>query len=165
MWPSDAIWRLRSTLAQVMTWCLMAPSHYLNQCWLLISEILWYSLESNFTARARAAIWYNESFIFLSFLYIWNNYLISKRPMSWYFCFTLNNFNDIRNSCENWNWKLIEAETKWTPFLRRHFQVHFLEWKCLNSDSGDKPLSEPMMVSLLTHICVTRPQWVKGTMK
>ena len=28
--------------------------------------------------------------------------------------------------------------------------------------SGDKPLSEPMMVSLLTHVCVTRPQWVKG---
>ena len=25
---------------------------------------------------------------------------------------------------------------------------------------GDKPLSEPMMVSSLTHICVTRPQWV-----
>ena len=25
---------------------------------------------------------------------------------------------------------------------------------------GDKPLSEPMMVSLLTHICVARPQWV-----
>ena len=25
---------------------------------------------------------------------------------------------------------------------------------------GDKPLSEPMMGSLLTHICVTRPQWV-----
>ena len=26
---------------------------------------------------------------------------------------------------------------------------------------GNKPLSEPMVVSLLTHICVTRPQWVK----
>ena len=26
---------------------------------------------------------------------------------------------------------------------------------------GDKPLSEPMMVSLLTHIRVTQPQWVK----
>ena len=25
---------------------------------------------------------------------------------------------------------------------------------------GGKPLSEPMMVSLLTHICVTPPQWV-----
>ena len=28
---------------------------------------------------------------------------------------------------------------------------------------GDKPLSEPMMVRLLTHICVTRPQWVNMT--
>ena len=26
---------------------------------------------------------------------------------------------------------------------------------------GDKPLSEPVIVSLLMHICVTRPQWVK----
>ena len=25
---------------------------------------------------------------------------------------------------------------------------------------GDKPLSEPMMLNLLMHICVTRPQWV-----
>ena len=28
----------------------------------------------------------------------------------------------------------IEAQTKWPPFSRRHFQVHFLERKCLNSD-------------------------------
>ena len=27
---------------------------------------------------------------------------------------------------------------------------------------GDKPLSYPMMFRLLTHICVIRPQWVKG---
>ena len=27
---------------------------------------------------------------------------------------------------------------------------------------GDKPLSEPMMVNLLTHICVSRPQWVNA---
>ena len=27
---------------------------------------------------------------------------------------------------------------------------------------GDKPLSEPVMASLLTHIYVTRPQWVKA---
>ena len=26
---------------------------------------------------------------------------------------------------------------------------------------GAKPLFEPMMIILLTHICVTRPQWVK----
>ena len=35
--------------------------------------------------------------------------------------------------------------------------VQIMAWRC----SGDKPLSEPMMVSLPTHICVTRPQWVK----
>ena len=29
---------------------------------------------------------------------------------------------------------------------------------------GDKPLSEPMLVSLPTHICVTRPQWVHRDM-
>ena len=29
---------------------------------------------------------------------------------------------------------------------------------------GDKPLSESMIVSLLTHICVTRPQWVNCCM-
>ena len=28
----------------------------------------------------------------------------------------------------------IEAETRWTPFRRRHFQMHFHELKCLNSD-------------------------------
>ena len=40
LWPSDDIWRQRSgsTLAQVMACCLTAPSHYLNQCWLIISK-------------------------------------------------------------------------------------------------------------------------------
>ena len=30
---------------------------------------------------------------------------------------------------------------------------------------GDKPLPEVMMVSILMHICVTRPQWVKMVQK
>ena len=35
LWSSDAIWWHRSrTLAEVMAWCLTAPSHYLSQCWL-----------------------------------------------------------------------------------------------------------------------------------
>ena len=34
--------------------------------------------------------------------------------------------------------------------------VQIMAWR----RSGDKPSSEPMMVSLPTHICVTRPQWV-----
>ena len=45
LWPGDAIWRrgTRSTLAQVMACCLTAPSHYLNQCWLIIREVPWHS--------------------------------------------------------------------------------------------------------------------------
>ena len=34
-----------STLVQVMACCLTAPSHYLNQCWLIISTVLWHSSE------------------------------------------------------------------------------------------------------------------------
>ena len=35
--------------------------------------------------------------------------------------------------------------------------VQIMAWR----RPGDKPLSEPMMVRLPTHKCVTRPQWVK----
>ena len=71
-------------------------------------------------------------------------------------------------------------------FPRRHFHMYFLERKVgillkilqklvpmlrINNFPAlvqimawcrpcDKPLSEPMMVSLLTHICVARLQWV-----
>ena len=83
----------------------------------------------------------------------------------------------------------IGVETKWTPFCRRPFQMRFLEWKFMKFSItislkfvpngpiknipalvqimiwrrlvGAKPLSEPMMVRSPTHICVTRPQWVK----
>ena len=50
LWPSDAIWRYRSgsTLAQVIACCLTAPSHYLNQCWLIINKVQWHSSEGNF---------------------------------------------------------------------------------------------------------------------
>ena len=34
--------------------------------------------------------------------------------------------------------------------------VQIMAWR----RQGDKPLSEPMMVSSLTYICVTRPRWV-----
>ena len=39
--------------------------------------------------------------------------------------------------------------------------VQIMAWR----RSGDKPLSEPMMVSLPTHICVTWPQWVKHLLR
>ena len=44
------------------------------------------------------------------------------------------------------------------PIINIPALVQIMAWR----RSGDKPLSEPMMVSLPTHICVTRPQWVNG---
>ena len=81
----------------------------------------------------------------------------------------------------------IDARTKFTPFRRRYFQMHSLQWNVgilikfsmkfvpkgpINNipalvqimawrRPGDKPLSEPLMARLAAHICVTRPQRVK----
>ena len=62
LWPSDAIWRegSGSTLVQVMACCLTAPSHYLNQCRLMISEVLWHSPDSNFTENTQDIYHWNE---------------------------------------------------------------------------------------------------------
>ena len=52
-----------STLAQVMAWCLTAPSHYLNQCWLIINEILWHSFTWG---------WFHRKFSrYLILIWIW----------------------------------------------------------------------------------------------
>ena len=63
--------------------------------------------------------------------------------------------------------KHIEAETKWSQFSLNFVpngpikNIPALVQIMALRRPGDKPLSEPMMVSLQTHICVTRPQWVK----
>ena len=56
--PSDTIRRHRSgsTLAQVMACCLTTTSHYLNQCWLIISKVKWHASEVNFIRDTSSAI-------------------------------------------------------------------------------------------------------------
>ena len=56
-------------------------------------------------------------------------------------------------------WIALKISLKFVPSVRiKNISalVQIMVWR----RPGDKPLSEPMMVSLLTHICVTRPQWV-----
>ena len=45
-----------------------------------------------------------------------------------------------------------------SPIDNKPALVHVIDW----CRPGEKPLSEPMIVSLQTYICVTRPQWVNG---
>ena len=61
LWPSDTIWWLRSgsMLAQVMACCLTAPSHYLKQCWLIITKEQWHSSDGSFTRDAPATNHWN----------------------------------------------------------------------------------------------------------
>ena len=40
---------LGQQVTQVMACCLMAPSHYLNQCLLIICKVQWHSGDGNFT--------------------------------------------------------------------------------------------------------------------
>ena len=57
-------------------------------------------------------------------------------------------------------WISIKISLKFVPKVRINnipALVQIMAWR----RPGDKPLSEPKMVSFLTHICVTRPQWVK----
>ena len=50
---------LKSQSNNAIKKCLTAPSHYLNQLWLPISEVLCHSPESNFTASGQAIILHN----------------------------------------------------------------------------------------------------------
>ena len=52
------------------------------------------------------------------------------------------------------HWRLIVPEVRMNDILSL---IQILAWR----RPGEKPLSETMMVKLLMHICVTRPQWVK----
>ena len=44
-----------------MACCITAPSHYLNRCWLIITEVLWHSPEGNYTGNAQGIFpWYKS---------------------------------------------------------------------------------------------------------
>ena len=52
---NDAIWRHRygSSLTQAIACCLSTASHYLNKCWLIISDVFWDLPKGNFTGDAQ----------------------------------------------------------------------------------------------------------------
>ena len=108
-----------------------APSHYLNQFWNIVNLNLRSELQ-------------------------WN--LNTLRPRKHGHHFADDTFNRI---FVNENVRIpIKYSLKCVPkgpINNIPALVQIMAWR----RPGDKPLSEPVMVSLLTHICVTRPQWVK----
>ena len=113
-----------------MAWSHQATIHYLNQCWSI-------SLTSYGVTRQRSVN------------------ILRPRQNGRHFaddifkCIFLN-----KNA-----WIALKISLKFVPTVQINnisALVQIMAWR----RPGDKPLSEPMMVSLLTHICVTRPQWV-----
>ena len=92
--------RTRSILFYVVASCLTAPSHYMNKYW-LISEVLWYSLEGNFSENVQNMNHKNmlQSFIFRSKLppNLWEgNHLINcgSCHIKWSICVRLEWWNN-----------------------------------------------------------------------
>ena len=56
---------------RLMARCLTAPSHYLKQCWLVISKTEWHSSEGNFTRDTSAISHYNS--LQISYLKLYQN--------------------------------------------------------------------------------------------
>ena len=94
---------------------------------------------------------------------------ICSQRFSWQ-CFSINtlrprqdgrHFADDFFTCIFFNEKLLYLIKFLLKYVRKGpidnnpALVQIMAWR----RPGDKPLSEPMMVSLPTNICVTRPQW------
>ena len=165
MCPSDVIWQQgsRSTFAQVMACCLTAPSHYLNQCWLMISGVLWHSADSNFTENTQDVYFWNELEIYkfetnqtlprcqwvkrmvqislatgikLLMLQLSSGYIF----VCWH-SYMLTAFVGSH----------MEAWTKWLTFCRLHFQMHH-ERKCEYFD-----LNVHWSLFLMVQLLINRP--------
>ena len=126
--PSDAIWRQKSgtTLPQVMACCLTAPSHYLNQCWLIIRKVQWCSSEDNFIS--------NTTEIILKMIY---KIFHSNLPVNnWHYSHTKTKSNKTQQSTSsvyNWCDLLCNACTtncKQTPYIIQHSRLTY----CSQSD-------------------------------
>ena len=129
LWPSDAIWRQgsRSTLVQVMACCLTAPSHYLNQCWLIITKVPWCSSEGNFTWVTKISL----KIIFRRFY--WNlpgaNELNIRYHGCWWSGVARSHGTGIDSILpEYFNLSTARVNLCWMAWLKMNATVHVYAW-------------------------------------
>ena len=150
----------RSTLARVMDWCRQKTINYLNQ-WRPRSMLSvgttshWINLTCCFR--------HIDAWIKWPTFCIWHfkmNVLNTLRPRQNGRRFPDDTFKRI---FLNENVRIsIKISLKFVPngpINNIPSLVQTMAWH----RPGDKPLSDPMMVRVLTHICVNRPQWIKWT--
>ena len=104
LWPYDTIlWhRSGSTLDHVKTCCLMAPRHYLSQCWLIISKVQWHSAEDNFIKIPQPSI--AKIHLKITYLKLHSNLPGASELIRMF------HFNFFHVSCNNWNSDIKELD-------------------------------------------------------
>ena len=138
----------------------MVPGHYLDQCWLIINEIWCHSFKGDIyvnTQDINSQVRIENHTFEITATYPRRQWVNTLRPRQngrhsaddIFKCILLN---------EN-IWITIKNSLKFVPKVPINnipAVVQIMAWR----RPGDKALSETMLVSLPTHICNTRPQWV-----
>ena len=166
-WTSLDLSYDKSTLVQVMAWCRQVTSHNLNRCWPRslppygVTRPPWVKpWHAEFIARKN-----NDIFHFLSFLNTkiaqaaWTN--LSCIVHTWLTHQGRNIIAAISQTTFSnaFSWMKMHEfclRFHWNLFLRFN-NIPVLIQIMASCWPGDKPLSEPVLVRLSTHICVTRP--------
>ena len=130
-----------------MAYCLTAPSSYLNQCWFLISEVLWHSPESNFTSTLAPKLLFSWWFRKLYILKIiatspgdqWVNQNIHNNQMT--YCFFISSKSGffallgciqimLQIRCCYTDWSLDCACNRWDDAYLHHWYItKSTEWQ------------------------------------
>ena len=132
-----------------------STTQYCHHCIVSINSLWPGNTISSLTLWTLLTFLYWDSPLVLS-----GNFINSLRPRRYRRHFADDIFKCIFLN-EN-EWMSLRISLKFVPKVQINnipSLVQIMAWR----RPGDKPLSEPMMVSLLTHICVTRPQWVNWT--
>ena len=140
------------------------PSHYLNQCCVIVYWTIRNKLQWNFNQNTKLSIHETAS----------ENIVCETASIHFHHAHhrvnTLRPRQNGRHFADDTFKCIFLNENVWIPieitqkFVPNHpiNNIPALGQIMAGHRPGDKPLSESMMVSLLTHVCVTRPQCVKG---
>ena len=126
-----------STLAQVMAWCLTAPSHYLKQSWLIISEV-----QRQIRAISQEMPQPSVTKIPSKFTYVkFHLYFPGANEL-------------MRTSCL----RICSQVTK-IPFDDKLISVQVMTWCC---QAKIHSLRQFWLIRPISHYVTTRPQWVNS---
>ena len=115
------IWRQRSgsTLAEVMACCLTAPSHYLNQCWLIISGIHLRAILQEIPEPSVTEISLKITYLKYCSNLLGANELTHRCLNEIMVTLYLPGANELTHRCLN----------EMVTLYAQNFQIHFLAWK------------------------------------